>query len=289
MDNLINFMSPDEFNKLSDDEKRENVRDLIHGILKDSKSKAVLFNPIDNQSASLENVIEAIGEEKLIDLLVQTLERGEMQPQKFSKEEVEAAIERKENGTATKEDEQMLAIISNISNQNDAFNFNQTLITILVDLIEFTQTDRGYKLSIGDLLATINLISTITCAFTEGSSLEKYQQLGPTAIHNMAKEMGQDIVDTWKNTCTEIPDDYMMLCALLEITQVYANKIHVCDADVYKNILSDVLCDFNVDECDENCHCESENGSNEESKQPNITKPNTHTPTDQNMRDMLKD
>ena len=42
-------------------------------------------------------------------------------------------------------------------------------------------------------------------------------------------------------------------------------------------------------ECNDDCYCESENGSNEKSKQPNIATPKTYKSNDQDMRNMLKE
>ena len=92
---LTNFMSPDEFNKLSEDEKYEAIRNLIHMINEDSQAKAVLFNPVENVTYSIEELIDKIGEEEVIKLLAKAIEEGNMSPKSISKEELKEIIERK--------------------------------------------------------------------------------------------------------------------------------------------------------------------------------------------------
>lgn len=298
---LMNFMSSDEFKKMSHDEKREAIRNLIHEIKKDSSARAVLFNPEEQKSYSLNELIDAIGEEKVIDLLIRAIEKGDMSPRSFTKDELKEAFKRKANGTATPEDEQMINLFNHVTEESEQIQLNKNLTAIVIELIDFAQNARHFNPTFGDFLATFNIIATITGMFTDGTSLSKYQQTGPVTVHHIAKEIADDILKTWTDTCSEVPDDYMMLCALLEATQVYANKIKMCDGEVYKEILHNVLPDIKMHgnekcdcyggdcECNGDCHCESENGSNEKTEQPNIATPKTYTPNDQDMRDMLKE
>ena len=57
---LMNLMSSDEFEQMSHDEKREAIRNLIHEINEDSSARAVLFNPKEQKSYSLNELIESI-------------------------------------------------------------------------------------------------------------------------------------------------------------------------------------------------------------------------------------
>ena len=292
---LTNFMSPDEFNKLSEDEKYEAIRNLIHMINEDSQAKAVLFNPVENVTYSIEELINKIGEEEVIKLLAKAIEEGNMSPKSISKEELKEIIERKENGTATPEDERTLELFNRAIEDDEAIKLNKSLTAIVIELVDFTQNERHFAPTFGDFIATFNIIAVITGVFTEDSSLSKYKQMGPSIIHHMTEEIARDILDTWINTCSEVPDDYTMLCALLEATQIYANKVKMCDAELYREVLHDILPDIEIDNdeecncCHGDCHCESENGSNKESKQPNIATPKTYKPSDKDMRDMLKE
>lgn len=298
---LMNFMSSDEFEQMSHDEKREAIRNLIHEINEDSSARAVLFNPEEQKTYSLNELIDVIGEEKVIDLLIRAMEQGDMTPCSFTEEELKEALKRKANGTATPEDEQMINLFNHVTEESEQVQLNKNLTAIVVKLIDFAQHARHFNPTFGDFLATFNIIATITGMFTDGTSLSKYQQTGPTTVHHVSKEIADDILKTWTDTCSEVPDDYMMLCALLEATQVYANKIKMCDGEVYKEILHDILPDIEMNgnekcdccgedcECNGDCHCESVNGSNEKTEQPNIATPKTYKPNDQDMRDMLKE
>lgn len=299
--NLMNFMPSDEFKQMSHDEKREAIRNLIHEINEDSSARAVLFNPEEQKFYSLNELIDAIGKEKAIDLLIRAMEQGDMTPCSITKEELKEAIKRKANGTATPEDDQMINLFNYVTEESEQVQLNKNLMAIVVKLIDFAQHARHFNPTFGDFLSTFNIIATITGMFTDGTSLSKYQQTGPITVHHVSKKIADDILKTWTDTCSEVPDDYMMLCALLQATQVYANKIKMCDGEVYKEILHDILPDIKMHgnekcdccgedcECNDDCHCESENGSNEESKQPNIATPKTYKPNDQDMRDMLKE
>ena len=298
---LMNFMSSDEFKQMSHDEKREAIRNLIHEINEDSSARAVLFNPEEQKSYSLNELIDVIGEEKVIDLLIRAMEQGDMTPRSFTKEELKEALKRKSNGTATSEDEQMISLFNHVTEESEQIQLNKNLTAIIVEFIDFAQNARHFNPTFGDFLTTFNIIATITGMYTNGTSLSKYQQAGPITVHHISKEIADDILKTWIDTCSEVPDDYMMLCALLEATQVYANKIKMCDGKIYKEILHDILPDIEMNEnekcdcceedcdCNGDCHCESGNGSNEKTDQPNIATPKTYTPNDQDMRDMLKE
>ena len=298
---LMNFMSSDEFKQMSHDEKREAIRNLIHEINEDSSARAVLFNPEEQKSYSLNELIDVIGEEKLSDLLIRAREQGDMTPRSFTKEELKEALKRKANGTATPEDEQMINLFNHVTEESEQIQLNKNLTAIIVEFIDFAQNARHFNPTFGDFLTTFNIIATITGMYTNGTSLSKYQQAGPITVHHISKEIADDILKTWIDTCSEVPDDYMMLCALLEATQVYANKIKMCDGEIYKEILHDILPDIEMNEnekcdcceedyeCNGDCHCESVNGSNKKIEQQNIAIPKTYTPNDQDMRDMLKE
>lgn len=289
--------TPEDFRNLSEEEKRETIRNLIQMIKEDSQAKAVLYNPIEHKSCSLEELIDSIGEDAVIDILVHAMEKGDMSPQSFTKDEINKAIERKRNGTATEEDEKLLEMFDASMRDSEPVMLNRNFTAVLIELIDFSQNHRSFYPSIGDFLATFNIITTITGMYSEGSSLEKYQKTGPSVIHEMSAQIADDILNTWSSSCTEVPDKYMLLCALLQAAQGVANDIKLCDVEVYKNILGAVIpeideCHNECDCCGEECHCHSgsENGSNEPKESPKAVQPKTYKPSkDQEMRDMLKD
>ena len=289
-ENFKEKLASDEFKKLPEEEKRETISELIHKISEDSNAKAVLYNPITHKSCSLDEIIGSIGEEKVIDLIIHALDNADMSTQSFTKDEIEEAFERKSRGVATEKDEQMIKMFNSAVSSSENIQLNKNLTAIFVELITFLQEERNYYPSMGDFLATMNLFATITSVFSEGSSLEKYKLSGPTLVHKITSEMADDIINTWKQTCTEMPDDYMLLCALLEAAQKVANHVQLCDAEVYQHVLGQIVadvekgCDCDCDDCD--CHNDNTNGSNEE---PKTVQPKTYSPKDQDMRNMLKE
>ena len=289
-ENFKEKLASDEFKKLPEEEKRETISKLIHKISKDSNAKAVLYNPITHKSCSLDELMNSIGEEKVIDLIILALDNADMATQSFTKEEIENAFERKSRGVATEEDEQMIKMFNSAVNSSENIQLNKNLTAIFVELITFLQEERNFYPSMGDLLATYNLIASITGVFSEGSSLEKYKSSGPVLVHKITNEMANDIINTWQQTCTEMPDDYMLLCALLEATQKVANRIQLCNAEVYQQVLGQIIedveesCNGDCEDC--NCHNDNTNGSNETSK---TVQPKTYSSKDQDMRTMLKE
>ena len=285
--------SYEEFKKLSEDEKRETIRNLIHTIKEDGSMRAVLFNPDENETYSMNELLESLGEEKVINILINVIEKGHFSQETFSKSEINDAIDRKRKGTATEKDEQMLTMLHASIEDSESMMLNKNLIGIFIELIDFLQNERFYNPTMGDFLAAYNLFMSVTGLFSEDSSLSKYKQAGPFVAHQIISKMGKDILDTWLSTCTEIPDDYILLSALLEAAQGIANKIRFCDSKVYKDVLHNIIPEGMNEECEcdcceEECHCHSDNtnGSNEHLE---AVQPKTYKSKDQDMRNMLKE
>lgn len=291
------LFSPEEFKALSEEEKRDTVRNFIHKIKEDSSSKAVLFNPKTHKTCSMEEMINTVGEDAIIDMLIKAIEDGLEPPKTISREQFAEIMERKRTGETTEEDEQILNMLSDSMEQSEEVMLSKNFTNVFVALLEFAQKERHFFPTVGDFLASFNILSTITGLFSDDSSLSMYKETGPSTIHEIASAMGQDILNTWLATCAEAPDDYMLLCALLEITQLVANKVKLCDSEIYRDVLKNILEDFD-DEDDEDCDCEecceecakNENGSNKNTEPSKTVQPKIYKPSeDQEMRNMLKE
>ena len=297
---FMNLLLSDDFKNLSDEEKHETVSNLIHEIMKDSGTHAVLFNPIEHKTCSLGEIIETVGEDSLIEMIIEGIENCDGKPQSFTQEEVNKAITNLRNGTATNRDIEILDMYKSIMEDSETVQISKNLTSVIVSIIGFAQNCRKYFPSIGDLLTTFNILSHVTCIHSEDSSLYKYKDSGYEVTYNMINSTANDILDAWKNTCTELPDKYIMVCALLEAAKRFANDIKLCDVKVYKETLGDILedidlfdddneCDCCHNECEGECNCENSNGSNKESKIQNTMKHKTYNSKDENMRNILKD
>lgn len=288
---ITNTVMSDEFREMSDEEKRNIVRELIHIVSKDTSNAGVLLNPRTHKMSSMTELIEEVGEDKLVDILIEAILEGRTATQFVTNEMVTEALKRKQEGTATERDEQLLKAFKSVMDQTEAIQINKNFLTVIVELVEFIQKDRKYDVTMGDLLASMNVMGAVTAMFSNGSNLENYNSFDTG--HEIISQVSKSIVEKFESSVNTMPDDYTMMCAYLEAAQRHANNIKCLDSEQYRDILGSVIVQHedeeDCDHCEDceycgNCHASgNENGSN--MARPNVYNPNE----DDDMRNMLKD
>ena len=279
---IIKDFNGEEFNNLSQEEKEEYVRNLIHSKKADVKIHAAFFNPNTQEMMDLKGLVETIGEEKAIDLIIEALSSS-ISIKTIDIDGVKDLMLKAEKGECSEEELAMLNFVTHKMERSDDVCFERECIEFIINLINFSQEEVGYNPMLKDLLIPINVLFISSSMLNEKSSLSKYNKDNTCMLLEMGEQIADDIYDTWKSSCTTSPDPELIIIGLLRLISRIACENNICFTkaeDIAKDLGLEVKDDL------------EENGSNKPCDS-NICKPNVynHTPSseDKEMRDLLKD
>lgn len=273
-------LNPEEFKNLSFEEKKEFVRKLVH--LEAADVKAAFVNAKTGQSVSVKELAEEIGEEQAIEMIVKAMEASVNSDVKtLSKDDIKKLAEKASRGECTEEELTFLRFVANQS--NDHIQFEQGWLDSTINLIHFAQKDIGYRPILHDVLSSTIMLFTLSSILSKDGVFSKYNPEDANIVGNICENIGNDIYDTWKASCTSLPEPELIINGLLWLADKIAteNNIPFSNAEDIADILGIPLFQENGD---------TENGSNEQCD-CNICQPKTYNPSseDEEMRDLLKE
>lgn len=296
-DNIMNMntFNPEEYRNLSEEEKREFVREVVHSG-EAAGVHAAFLNPLTGTSVAMDDIIEKFGEDKAIEFVMDALNNFEGKVKTIDANDLKNLMEKAERGECDETELKMLEYITNTMSFEDSFQFSNNFNSMMWDMIHFAQTDIGYDPGYQDVLSALTVSGLTSFTLASDSELSKYQGNNFDTLVEMMHQVSQDIYDTWTNSCTELPPKELIVMSLINL----AGKISAEEGFIFApasimsqimgfEFLSDKACE--CEECSGECSChedENTNGSNEESK---ICKPVAYNPSQNNedMKDLLKD
>lgn len=275
-------LKTEEFNKLSSEEKREFVRKLITSDEADVEIHAAFYNPQTKQSVDMKGLVEQLGEEEALDIIMQAIDGSNVNTRTLSQDDIKDLLIKKQKGECTDEELELLDFISHeIMDKDDHLQFQHHWLEITCDLLKFSQDKIKYEASIHDLLTSSYILFSTSSLVSKNGVLSKYSYEDIPLITEMSSQIADDIYDTWKASCKDLPDPELTILALVQLAAniAHSNNIKFSKATDIANGIGISL----ISEDDD----EEENGSNSE----RICKPTVYKPSsdDEEMRDLLKE
>lgn len=277
-------MTPEEFNNLSRDDKKEYLRKLIHSTDEAAEIHAAFYNPQTGENISVMDLVEQIGEDKALDAIVEALEHTNITPIRLTEDKIKELIEKDKKGLCSEEEKHLIEFLTQTmagSNRDNHIAFQNNMLDMVVNLIDYAQRRIKYQPVVADVLSATAVMLMSSGFANEGSYLSKYNNRNDDIeiVTEMCDQIGNDIYDTWKESCETLPDAEIIVLSLLHL----ACKISLQN-DMKLASAIEMAKDMGIelDTVDEN-----ENGSNEDEK-AKVIKPIVYNP-DEDMRDLLKD
>ena len=259
----------DPTKSMSREEKKEFIRKLIHE--EQPNTRAAFFNPKTHEMINLQDFVRQVGEEEAIEKIVDAIGQADTQSICVTQDQVHELLEKFRRNECSEEELTVLKMISSSIASSDHSQFLQHTMSVVVEIIKFAQEQIHYNPTLMDLFSVFDVLMTVD--MINDSSLEsgRYKQSGPNILCEIASDIGNDIVDTWKASCQSVPSDEMIVLGLMSVIKniLAKNNIEFIDADIVSGLMD--LDSFN--DSDDKDH--EENGSNtEESSQEDEDKRN---------------
>lgn len=282
--------SKDEFLKLSPEEQREFVRNLIHSQEAATNTIAAFLNPETGESLSADELVEQFGEEKAIDKIVKSFNDVDMKL--INGQELVELLHKAKRGECTEEELSILNFVNSQIASQDRVAFEHGLSELFINFINFAQVEQNYDVKIHDILRVIKILTLVSEVHRNDSILSKYKsddEIIKEVAFEMIYQVGDDIYNTWRSSCVTPVDPGLTILGLLQaaIKVATENNISFASANDIANHLG-----FSIIESDSDD--ENKNGSNTQSNS-RICQPATYNPSskekteDEEMRNLLKD
>ena len=278
MDNnfLEERLKQENFKKLSEEEKRKTIHELIHSGVAEN---ATLFNSDIEAIITISELVEQIGEEETIDFIIKLIENSKVLEGSFDidmleDDAIEKLLDRVEKNECTPEEAIVLKILHNKINSNNERAFGQTCISGICDVINFAQKEIKYNPKLEDFLVHANLLLITSSVCEKTNGFQNYTMDDMNTIMEMIHQIGEDIYSTWENSCDTLPEPALIINALIFLACKIASESNIKFANADK--ISEAL-GFPINE-DDNI-----NGSNTDNDFNSYDKNE-----DKEMRDLLK-
>lgn len=288
-------LKKEEFLNLSQEEKEQFVRDLIHQSSEAADIHAAFFNPVTKQTVSMSELAEQIGEDEAVEIILKAMNSITSDMISMGEMDIQQLISKAKRGECSEQELAMLEYVQSQIEAQDNIQFEHNWLDITLNLIDFSQTKVEYNAKVHDLLSATTILVLVSSIFRENGALNKYQNTDPSMMTEIVTQVGNDIYDTWKASCTSLPDPELIILGMLHAASKIAQEhgFEFADATMLANHLGAEICE--CEECEE-CDCDdkNENGSNEDVCGCKVCQPVTYNPsesntTDEEMRDLLKD
>lgn len=288
-------LKKEEFLNLSQEEKEQFVRDLIHQSSEAADIHAAFFNPVTKQAVSMSELAEQIGEDKAVEIILTALNSVNADMVSMGQMNIQELVAKAKRGECSDQELAMLKYVQSQIEAQDNIQFEHNWLEITLNLIDFSQNKVEYNAKTHDLLAAATVLILVSSIYRDNGPLNKYRNTDPSMVTEIVSQVGDDIYDTWKASCTTLPDPELIILGMLHAASKIAQEhgFEFADATMLANHLGAEICE--CEECEE-CDCDdkNENGSNEDVCGCKVCQPVTYNPsesntTDEEMRDLLKD
>lgn len=285
----IQNLTEKDIKNLSLEEKKEFVRNLIHS----EAACAAFFNPLTKETIKMDELVEHMGEEKAIEMMVAALEKIDTKSISLEAKDIKELEQKARRGECNSDELAMLEFVHKEVMAKDSVQFEHNHIQLTCDMINYVQQNIGYTPGFDDLISSMVVLTLISRIHTKGSLMNKYEHADPTAVSEMIHLTANDIYDTWKASCSSESNPELVVISLLHLASKIAHEENMIIPDI-KDIAP--YLEVSIDNLDDDSDDDTENGSNE---MPNVCQPVSYTSAsessymsddkDEEMRDLLKD
>lgn len=234
----IRKVTSEEIQNMTDEQRRSYAKAFVQAVKVNPNLKATFHDPVKNQTITLSDLIQKIGEEKAADFLYQTLTVSKAKKATLTAAEYEKLIQKSKQGTLTENEKQMLQMASSAFANSAEIQYQKNATGVLLGLTDFSQNGPKYSPTIADVISISNLLSLSAISIGEDSDT-KDKRTDLFQLKAIGNQIGDDILNTWKASLTdEVPTEHMIagLCQALFKTAKQAN-IKLPEADILFNYL----------------------------------------------------
>lgn len=255
------MLNNEEFKALSDDEKRDYVRKLIHA-KEAANIKAAFFNTETNEELSLSELVERLGEEETIDIVVEALSSTMVDISGLNSEKIKELLIKKKKGELTEQEEAILDFVMNKIEAESGFEFSNECMEVILNLIHHGQRDIDYNPDLSNFSFALDTLFICSEIINKNGIFANYSLEDSHLLADMSCKIADDIYNTWRKSCTTMPEPGLVIAALFKLISRISikNDISFAKAKDLSKILNLELYD------------DSENGSNE-NDESNICQP----------------
>lgn len=274
MSDIFTSFGEDSTKSMSREEKKEFIRKLIHE--EQPGTKAAFFNPSTGEMVNLREFVNEVGEEEAIEKIVDAIGNADTQSICVTQDQVHELLEKFKRGECSDEELSVLKMIVSSITSSDNSQFVQHVMSVIINIVKFAQEDIHYNPTLADLFSVIDMLTTVDVVHDEKLETHKYQQSGPAILTEISSNIGDDIMNTWRASCSEVPADELVVLGLISAIRKILVKadIELLSADTFLNILG-------LDDLDDSSD-DTENGSNTEDNSKSGD-------SDEDMRNLLRD
>lgn len=210
----IKKIKAEDIDKMSTEEKVQYVRELIALSKEGKEVKGAFYNPHSNTIIQFTDVIDELGEEEAVKVIVSALEKSTNNKRTITKEDFDTLKERIENGTASEEDKYLMSMVDKISDDySNEMQYQTNAIGTTLALIDFAQKIPKFNPTLRDIAITCDSLLLTVLSYTSGTQTHNYLN-DLFTLSNIAENMAEDIVKTWKESLTSPVSPEMLVAAL---------------------------------------------------------------------------
>ena len=210
--NDFDFTS-EEFKNLPEEEKKKVIRNLVSA--RAANTQAALFNPSTQQIVGIDELVEQAGEEAVVDMIYNSLKDAKMESVSLESHEIKKLLDKAAKGQCSESELTMLGFIADQVMSSDAMHAQKILLDFIADLVEFARNDRHFDIRLGDIFVPIMTLCFSSVLASDNSGLDNYSASDATTLSKMFDAIAEDVYDTWKASCSELPGPGFVFMGLL--------------------------------------------------------------------------
>lgn len=237
------------------DEKKEFVRNMIRD--QSPSTQSAFYDPQSGRTINVKEFAKTVGEETAVEILAEMLDKSDIsKPIRVTADEADALFDKFNKGQCTPEELETVEMLMQASSATNGVEFTHQLLVLLIDFLSNAQTEIKYDASIKDMFGAFDLLIMTNFAITGRSQSSRYLS-NLSELMSITEEIGTDILNTWENSCENVPDDDMIILALLAAVRIklIENNYIFNNAESIRDTLQietlDELCDKQETLCEE--------------------------------------
>lgn len=211
----IKDVNTEDLKNMSEEEQREYVRELIHAQSEEQSGVQAAFLGPNGEHIPLTVLAEKLGEEETINLVVKAMNLEGTECHTVNRKEYDELVAKAERGEELTSSEQ--AVLNAINNHvsTNTEEFQKHSLEALFEVIWFAQEKVKFFPAITELSMIFHLLVLETIRNTESSKVSMYKGGSCDQLMQMAESVGDDILNTWRESLSEQHDDGMVIIALM--------------------------------------------------------------------------
>jgi hypothetical protein len=286
----LSKINGEDIKKMSESELRDYVRELIRADSEEQPELRAAFLGPNGEHVSLNVLVEQMGEDAVVELIAKMFsESSGVKCHAITKEDYDAMVEKVARGEELSDEERKIFEVVSAELNGNMMEYQKHTLAAMLHIIDFAQNEAGYDPSLVDLGILLHMMTVETLTNSPDTRLNMYKGGDLSVPMQMSQAMAEDILNTWRATLTEKPDQGTVILALasaligeiISYEKTNHKRLTLPPIDYLRKATGieedeeECNCDCCDDECQcgdgecqcggEDCHCkdETENGSND--------------------------